>query len=180
MVGLDADGSASSGLVGLPGCEVLVYHYKHTHRQPYPRPEDVVLSTVATTLARSGQTLCVKLRFSEPMTSVTTELMRDRGAGALVATFAGTRANTYQIDDTWNGSLVLPPDVSTPSGDPGLIDERDFALRITARDRRNAAGAMRLLDANSDGVPDAGGDVNHVVLKADMMPPTATHGVIKP
>jgi len=39
---------------------------------------------------------------------------------------------------------------------------------------------MRLLDANSDGVPDAGGDLNHVVLKADANPATATLEVIKP
>ena len=180
LVGLDADGSAGSGQPGLPGCEVLVYDYKHTHRQAYPRPEDLVLSNVATTLARSGQKLCVRLRFSEPMTSAAVDLARDRGAGTVVAPFTGALSKTHQTDDTWSGALVLPPDPSGDPGAPALGDESDLALRISARDRRNAAGAMRLLDANSDGVPDAGGDVNHVVLKADMTPPTATLDVIKP
>jgi len=64
----------------------------------------------------------------------------------------------------------LPPDLTDPHAVPGLGDEHDLALRITARDRRNGAGVMRLLDADSDGVPDAGGDLNHVVLKADATP----------
>ncbi len=180
MVGLDADFDGGSGQPGLPGCEILIYHYRHTPRQPYPRLEDVALSTVDSTVARSGETLCVKLRFSEPMSSVATDLVRDRGAGGVAATFAGAKSKTYQTDDTWSGSVVLPPDLTDPHAVPGLGDEHDLALRITARDRRNAAGAMRLLDANSDGVPDAGGDLNHVVLKADANPPTATLEVIKP
>jgi len=179
-VGLDADGSAGSGQPGLPGCEVPVYHYLHTPRQPYPRLEDVVLTNVDTTVARSGQTLCVKLRFSEPMSSVATDLVRDRGAGGVAATLTGAKSKTYQTDDTWIGSVVLPTDLTDPHAVPGLSDEHDLALRITARDRRNAAGVMRLLDANSDGVPDAGGDLNHVVLKADANPATATLEVIKP
>jgi hypothetical protein len=114
------------------------------------------------------------------MSSVATALVRDRGAGGVAATLTGAKSKTYQTDDTWIGSVVLPPDLTDPHAVPGLSDEHDLALRITARDRRNAAGVMRLLDANSDGVPDAGGDLNHVVLKADANPATATLEVIKP
>jgi len=82
LVGLDADASAGSGQPGLPGCESSSTT-TGTRLAAVPRLEDVVLTNVDTTVARSGQTLCVKLRFSEPMSSVATDLVRDRGAGGV-------------------------------------------------------------------------------------------------
>jgi hypothetical protein len=182
QVAFDADGSAGTGRPGAPGCEALIYHFQHTHRQPYPRPQDVKHSSVATTMARAGEKICVMLRFSEPVSGVTVDLVRDRGGGFPVPAsgFAGMLSKTHQTDDTWSGSVTLPADPSGASNAAAGNDEHDVALRVLALDRRDAAGAMRGLDANDDGVPDAAGDLNHVVAKLDLSLPTAILDVIKP
>lgn len=182
QVALDADGNTGTGRPGTPGCETLLYHFQHTHRQPYPRPEDVKHSSVATTLGRADQRLCAVLRFSEPVSGVSVDLLRDRGTGALVpgSAFGGALSKTHQTDDTWSGFVVLSPDQSGDSDASAAGDEHDVALHVQAMDRRDATGAMRGLDANDDGVPDAAGDASHVVVRLDLSVPTAVLDVFKP
>jgi hypothetical protein len=182
VVALDADGNAGSGRPGTPGCEALVYHFQHTHRQAYPRPQDVRHTSVPTTIARAGQKLCALLRFSEPVSGVSVDLVRERGGGSAVPAsgFTGTLAKTHQTDDTWSGFVTLPEDATGESNASAGSDERDVALRVLALDRRDAAGAMRGLDADDDGAPDPAGDLNHVVVKLDLSVPTITLDVIKP
>jgi len=180
LVGQDADANPASGQPGLAGCEVVMRHYRHTHRQPYLRPQDLLVSN-PTAIARAGQKLCTLIRFSEPVGSVTVDLVRERGAGTPVpgGALTGTLSKTFHTDDTWTGSVTLAPD---PSGDSDVSpsgDERDAAIRIRAIDRRDSGGAVRGLDADSDGLPETGGDLSHVV-KLDLTRPTGTLDVVKP
>ncbi|MGH7895021.1 MAG: hypothetical protein ACREQL_10145 [Candidatus Binatia bacterium] len=181
MFARDLDGNPASGLPGFPGCELLARHYRHTHRQPLLRAEDLLVSTGIETMARSGHKVCVKLRFSEPVTNVMVDLVTQRGAGVPItgSAFTGAAAKTYQDNDTWSGTLLVPPDPTGASDGTLGSDENDVALRIRATDRRDAAGIVRNLDADGDGVADPA-DLNHVVLRLDTSPPSAILDVVKP
>lgn len=182
VIARDADGLSATSAMGLPGCEDVLHHYRHTPPHHYPRPQDLKVSELATTIVRSGQKLCTKILFSEPVGSVTVDLVRDRGTGAAVAAsgFTGTPSKTHNADDTWTGSVTLPVDASGNSDGGPASDEHDVAIRIQASDRRDAFGAMRPLDRDGDGSGDAGGDVNHVFGRLDLSPPTATINVDNP
>jgi hypothetical protein len=182
IVARDADENPATGQPMLAGCESVIHHYRHTPRQPYGRAQDVLISRVATTIVRSGQQLCVLIRFSEPVMSATVDLVRDRGTGAPVpgAAFTGSLSKTYNTDDTWIGTVALPIDQSGASDASPAGDEHDTAIRIVALDRRDATGTARGLDANSDGIPETGGaDLSHVV-KLDLSLPTGSLDAEKP
>jgi hypothetical protein len=167
---LDADGSAATGLPGLPGCEVPAYEYKHPARTKYPDvPRLAVARAVAALTPLRAGTLCVRVHFSEPMSSATVELVAQRGTGA-ARPVAGAFEKRFADNDTWHGTIALPVDPSGASDFSPVNDEKDTAIRIVASDRRNAAGNLRLLDRDGDGTGDAGGDVNHLV-KLDLSPP---------
>lgn len=181
LVGQDIDGLSSTTIPGLAGCESQIYEYRHEHRRAYPIPARLVAARTAAaqTPVRSGARVCVRVRFSEPMSSASVELVRDRGAGPVIGAFAGTLIETHQADDTWLGTVTLPPDPSGASDSSLASDEKDVAVRVSAADRRDAGGAMRLLDADGDGSGDVGGDANHLV-KIDVSPPTKVLQVRKP
>jgi hypothetical protein len=182
VVAQDVDGNPATGEPGLDGCEVVVRRYRHTHRQPPLRPQDVLISKRETTVVRAGQKLCTRIRFSEPMSSVTVDLARDRGTGAVIAgtAFTGTSSKTHGADDTWTGALTLPL-VADGSADGGTTsDERDVALHIVALDRRDGGGARRGLDADGDGAMEPNGDVTHVIGRLDLSTPTGLVSVVKP
>ena len=181
IVARDNDENPLTGVPMLAGCESVIHHYRHTPRQPYGRAQDVLISRVASTIVPSGQQLCMLIRFSEPVMSVTVDLVRDRGTGALVpgAVPIGGLTKTYGTNDTWIGAVNLPIDQSGASDASPAGDEHDTAIRIVALDRRDATGTSRGLDVNSDGVPDAGGDLTHVV-KLDLSLPTGSLDAEKP
>lgn len=180
LLSIDADGNSGTGLPGTPGCELEVYGYRHPARKAYPDAFTLAVTRAAAGLQpmRAGTAVCVQVRFSEPMSSADVALVRDRGAGPVLATPTGGLAKTHQDNDTWRGAVTLAADPSGSSDSHVADDEKDIAIRVTARDRRDRANVMRTLDTDGDGVANPSGDVNHLV-KVDLSPMKKTVTVTK-
>ncbi len=176
----DADGNPATGLPEAPGCEVEVYAYKNPARKSYPDPAQLAVARASAALMflRSGRTLCVRIRFSEPMSSAGVDLVRDRGTGAVLSNVGGSFEKTFQDQDTWRGTVTLAADPSGASDASAANDEKDTAIRVTAGDRRDAGGVIRALDTDGDGLGNSAGDVNHLV-KLDLSPMKKTVQVTK-
>jgi hypothetical protein len=170
----DADGNpVTGGVPDLPGCEALVYDYKHPGAPaPYPGPDHLRGSQSLDVVAGADRTLCIRVRFSEQMDSTparfAVELNPQDGTDALE--FHGAFSQTTMPNDTWSGTMIVP---SHPDGDwnssPGT-HAKDATVRVYARDLPDRNGAQRLLDNDGDGAPNVF-DGNHRI-KLDASPPT--------
>jgi murein DD-endopeptidase MepM/ murein hydrolase activator NlpD len=180
LVAEDADGIAATRIPGLAGCELEVYHYVHKHGDPYPEAAKLAKARAAAAgiFLHTGVNVCVRIRFSEPMSAASVDLVARRGTGIVVGALSGAFAKKFQANDTWVGAGSLTPDPTGASDSLLATDERDVAVRITAADRRDAADFTRSLDADGDGVPD-GSDANTLV-KVEISSPTKTLDVVKP
>jgi hypothetical protein len=180
IVAVDADGNPATGLVDTPGCEAPVYSYRQPARKQYPDAFTLAVTRSAAGLqpVRAGSSVCVLVRFSEPMNDAVVEMVRARGGGPLLAAVTGGFEKTWQQQDTWRGKATLAADPSGASDSNIANDEKDVAIRVTAHDRRDAANVMRALDTDGDGSANASGDVNHLV-KVDLSPMKKTVTVTK-
>jgi murein DD-endopeptidase MepM/ murein hydrolase activator NlpD len=173
----DADGNPSSqSSADFPACETELYRYVHPgNPAPYPGPGYLEASQ-RSTFARAGEKLCVKVRFSESMAaaSVTVALDPQGAAGAPPLPFSGAFARTFNPDDTWMGTLIVPLDPSGDSDSSPASHDTDAVLRVTGRDLPDRTGAQRGMDADADGVPEpSGADENHMIKLDASTPMTA-------
>jgi hypothetical protein len=182
VLAADADGNPATGGPGTPGCEKVVYQYKHPAHVAYPDGATLAAAraAAATTPVRASVPLCVRVRFSEPMGTVSVGLRRQRGAGDVVVGFTGGLTKTYQTGDTFTGTATPPDDPSGAADASPESDENDLAIAmVNTADRPDAQGISRVLDANGDGVPDGDGDLNHLV-KGELSRPSKVLTVVKP
>jgi hypothetical protein len=180
LVAKDADHNPATGLPETPGCEEVAYDYKHPARRQYPDPVQLAAARGAAGFrpVPAGTTLCVRLRFSEPMSMCDVDLAGDRGIGAVLGPVVGGFVKTHADNDTWRGTITLPPDPSGNSDSSIANDEKDVAVRVRAADRPFGNNDLRGLDRDGDGFPNAAPDGNHL-LKVDLSPPKRRQQVTK-
>lgn len=184
----DADGNPSSQQsADFPGCETELYGYKHPgNRKPYPG-QGYLEASQRERYARAGQTVCVKVRFSESMdTSGGVPVALDpRGvSGPPPIPFVPNKdtgfSKTFNPNDTWTGMLVVAVDQSGNSDSTPLVHEQDAVLRVTARDLKDRSNAQRSLVISFDGTATANGvDENHMIKLDASKPTTDIQGVMQ-
>jgi hypothetical protein len=179
LVTVDGDGSPATGRAETPGCEDEVYSYRQPARKQYPDAFTLAVARSEAGFApiRAGATVCVRIRFSEPMSDASVALIRQRGGGPLLKSVDGAHTKTRQDKDTWLGSVTLAADPSGNSDSNIADDEKDVAVWVSAQDRP-ANDVRRALDTNGDGTADTSADINHLV-KVDLSPMKKTVTVTK-